>query len=166
MIPVARLLGTAQTKWIERVEKRLSTTSSTLKDIKSFKMLGIIDVLGSAISSLRTLEISTSMRYRKLIIWEVALCKSNLVSLREIMNSSLTPYSKYCPDRTRPFCDLCSIYYPVNCPKESFIHGCSGFHVSGLNLTTNNALVDILSNYAKHVTSCGMSESHPGLFAQ
>lgn len=83
MVPISRRLGVAQTKWIERVEKRLSVTSSTLKDIKSFKMLGLIDVLGKMISNLRSLEVGTSLQFRKLMIWEIAFCKFDTLSLEQ-----------------------------------------------------------------------------------
>ncbi|KAL9118536.1 MAG: hypothetical protein Q9187_004917 [Circinaria calcarea] len=76
MVPVSTRSGDAQKHWIERVQKRLAVTSSMLKDMKAVQMLGLTDVLFTIISKLRQIEVETSVRFRKLMIWQVAL--SNL----------------------------------------------------------------------------------------
>ncbi|KAF2670115.1 multidrug resistance-associated protein [Microthyrium microscopicum] len=76
MIPVSTKSRSAQTQWMQRVEKRLAITSSALKDMKAVQMLGLTDILSTVISNLRSLEVKTSLRTRKLIIWNLSL--SNL----------------------------------------------------------------------------------------
>lgn len=64
----------AQKAWIERVQARLAVTSSILKDMKTIHMLGLNSILFGVVSRLRQVEIRTSVRFRKLLIWQIALC--------------------------------------------------------------------------------------------
>lgn len=75
MIPVSTKSGQAQKQWIERVQERLAVTSSMLGKIKTVQMLGLGDTLYKLISQLREIEIQTSSRFRKLLIWQIVLCK-------------------------------------------------------------------------------------------
>lgn len=75
MIPISTKTGEAQKQWIDRVQKRLSVVSGTLNDIKGVHMLGLTDRLFFLISELRKLEVETSKRFRKLLIWQIAICK-------------------------------------------------------------------------------------------
>jgi len=65
----------AQKAWIEKVQARLSVTSSILKDTKAMHFLGLNSILFGVVSRLRKLEIRTSQRFRKLLIWQIALCQ-------------------------------------------------------------------------------------------
>jgi hypothetical protein len=76
-IPVSKKSGTAQKRWIERVQTRLSTTSSMLNDMKSVKMLGLGEKLYACVSSLRQVELQVSQKFRVLLIWQVVLCMSS-----------------------------------------------------------------------------------------
>lgn len=78
MIPVSSKTGAAQKNWIERVQARLTLTTSLLGNLKSIQMLGFSEVLSTTISVLRTIEIKTSLQFRKLLIWQIALCKKLL----------------------------------------------------------------------------------------
>lgn len=75
MVPVSTRSGEAQKQWNKRVEKRLAVTSSMLGDMKAVKMLGLTDILFTLISKFRKIELKTSERFRKLIIWQVVFCK-------------------------------------------------------------------------------------------
>lgn len=68
-------MGAAQKQWNERVQKRLAITASMLGDMKAVKMLGLTKILYSTIYSLRKIEIQTSLRFRKLLMWQVLICK-------------------------------------------------------------------------------------------
>lgn len=46
-----------------------------LRDIKSIKMLGLSQVMFQTISNLRKIELETSERFRKLLIWEIVICR-------------------------------------------------------------------------------------------
>ncbi|KAJ5698780.1 hypothetical protein N7462_000785 [Penicillium macrosclerotiorum] len=72
-IPVSSKSNLAQKLWIERVQARLSTTSSMLHDMKSVKMLGLGDKLYACLSQLRKIELQVSEKFRILLIWQVAL---------------------------------------------------------------------------------------------
>jgi hypothetical protein len=75
MVPVSTKSGRAQKQWIERVQDRLAVTSSMLGKMKTVQMLGLNDVLFKLISRLRQVEVETSAQFRKLLIWQIALCK-------------------------------------------------------------------------------------------
>ncbi|KAJ5405756.1 ABC transporter integral membrane type 1 [Penicillium sp. CMV-2018d] len=76
MVPVSSRSGQAQKQWIERVQKRLAVTANTLGNMKAVQMLGLGDVILLLVSHLREIEVKTSVAFRKLLIWQVAL--SNL----------------------------------------------------------------------------------------
>ncbi|OKL62437.1 hypothetical protein UA08_02671 [Talaromyces atroroseus] len=59
--------------WVERVEKRISITSTILGDLKAIKMLGLEQVLTSLITGLRQIELNTSARFQKLIFAQVVI---------------------------------------------------------------------------------------------
>jgi ABC-type multidrug transport system fused ATPase/permease subunit len=65
----------AQVAWIEKVQKRLRITSTVLDDMKAVKMLGLSGVMSDLIQKSRQIEIQTSKLFRKLLIWNVLLCK-------------------------------------------------------------------------------------------
>ncbi|KAJ5997608.1 hypothetical protein N7522_009268 [Penicillium canescens] len=73
MIPVSSRSGQAQKQWVERVQKRLAVTANTFGNMKAVQMLGLNDVIFPLVSHLREVEIQTSLRFRKLLIWQVAL---------------------------------------------------------------------------------------------
>ena len=75
MMKVSALSNKAQKLWVERVEKRLHITSKTLGDMKAVKMLGLSDTLSSIVKSLRETEIQVSKKLRKLLVWQILLCK-------------------------------------------------------------------------------------------
>ncbi|PCG93312.1 ABC transporter, integral membrane type 1 [Penicillium occitanis (nom. inval.)] len=72
-IPVSRKSVNAQRKWIERIQKRLAATSHILGDVKAAKMLGLVNVVFAVVSKLREIEIKTSERFRKLLLWQISL---------------------------------------------------------------------------------------------
>ena len=65
----------AQQRWIEKVQERLRLTSTMLGDMKSVKMLGLAQVMSTAVQGLRVAEIETSKVYRKLLVAMLLLCK-------------------------------------------------------------------------------------------
>lgn len=65
----------AQVAWIEKVQERLRIISTMLDDMKAVKMLGLSAVMSDMIQKLRQVEIQTSKIYRKLLVWNVLLCK-------------------------------------------------------------------------------------------
>lgn len=77
MVSVSTRSGQAQKQWIERVQERLAVTSSMLGNMKAVQMLGLRDILFKIVSRLREVEVETSVRFRKLLIWQVALCKED-----------------------------------------------------------------------------------------
>jgi hypothetical protein len=67
-----------QKSWIEKVEERLSVTSSILGDMRAIKMLGLSDKLFNIIDRLRQAEISESVKFRRMLISQIFFCKSYL----------------------------------------------------------------------------------------
>lgn len=72
---MSKAAKTAQVAWIEKVQERLRVTSTMLDDMKAVKMLGLSTVMSDMIQKLRNVEIQTSKVYRKLLVWNVLLCK-------------------------------------------------------------------------------------------
>lgn len=66
---------TSQKRWIERVEKRLSITSSMLCDMKAVKMLGLTDKMFEIVHHLQWMEVETSRQFRKIFIAQVLFCE-------------------------------------------------------------------------------------------
>jgi hypothetical protein len=75
MVPVSSRSGKAQKQWIERVQTRLAVTANTLGNMKAVQILGLRDVILPLVSHLREVEVKTSVTFRKLLIWQVALCE-------------------------------------------------------------------------------------------
>ncbi|KAB8206354.1 P-loop containing nucleoside triphosphate hydrolase protein [Aspergillus parasiticus] len=70
---ISTRMATAQRAWVEKVQVRLTVTSTMLGNIKAVKMLGLTDVLYQMLSSLRQIELNTSQRFRKLLLCTVSL---------------------------------------------------------------------------------------------
>ncbi|PWY66113.1 putative multidrug resistance-associated protein [Aspergillus heteromorphus CBS 117.55] len=71
--PISTRYGRAQAAWVKQVQKRLSITSTMLKDMKAVKMLGLETVLSEVITTYRKSELGISKRYRKLLVVIIAL---------------------------------------------------------------------------------------------
>ncbi|KAI3011010.1 hypothetical protein CBS147346_1211 [Aspergillus niger] len=71
--PISNRSGQSQKQWVECVQARVTGTSSMLRDIKSIKMLGLSRVMFQKVSNLRKIELKTSERFRKLLIWEIII---------------------------------------------------------------------------------------------
>ncbi|KAL2812693.1 P-loop containing nucleoside triphosphate hydrolase protein [Aspergillus granulosus] len=61
-----------QAKWLEAIERRISSTTAMLASIKGVKLLGLKPSLMSSIQSLRLEELSISKGFRKLLVWNMA----------------------------------------------------------------------------------------------
>ncbi|KIA75537.1 ABC multidrug transporter [Aspergillus ustus] len=61
-----------QAKWLEAIERRISSTAAMLASIKGVKLLGLKPSLMSSIQSLRLEELSISKGFRKLLVWNMA----------------------------------------------------------------------------------------------
>lgn len=55
--------------WNAKVQKRVSTVSSVLNQIKGIKMMGVSDRVSQLIQSLRVSELNSSKSFRILIVW-------------------------------------------------------------------------------------------------
>ncbi|KAL8792917.1 MAG: hypothetical protein Q9195_004494 [Heterodermia aff. obscurata] len=74
MLRVSALSNQSQKLWVERVEERLHLTSKTLGDMKVVKMLGLSETLSRIIERSRQAEIKTSIKLRRLLVWQIFLC--------------------------------------------------------------------------------------------
>lgn len=74
MVPISSRSGVSQKQWIERVQKRVAITSTMVGDIKAMQMLGLSKALSKIVTKLRQIEVETSLRFRKLLIWQVVIC--------------------------------------------------------------------------------------------
>ncbi|KAL3441173.1 P-loop containing nucleoside triphosphate hydrolase protein [Aspergillus insuetus] len=61
-----------QAKWLEAIERRISSTAAMLASIKGVKLLGLKPSLMSSIQNLRLEELSISKGFRKLLVWNMA----------------------------------------------------------------------------------------------
>ncbi|EHK21095.1 uncharacterized protein TRIVIDRAFT_192417 [Trichoderma virens Gv29-8] len=67
--PIDKRLGA----WMGQIEKRVSATATTVAKMKSYKISGLAEVMGSIIQNLRETEIRIGLRFRWLIICTIAL---------------------------------------------------------------------------------------------
>jgi ATP-binding cassette, subfamily C (CFTR/MRP), member 1 len=58
-----------QKLWMGAIERRISIISATLKSMRSIKMLGLSDCLGSILQNRRKRELDLSRKFRWLIVW-------------------------------------------------------------------------------------------------
>lgn len=71
-----------QAKWLEAIEKRISSTGAMLASIKGVKLLGLKPTLMASIQNLRLEELDISRGFRKLLVWNMAFGNhSNLHTL-------------------------------------------------------------------------------------
>ncbi|KUM60794.1 hypothetical protein ACN42_g6342 [Penicillium freii] len=61
-----------QAKWLEAIEKRISSTSGMLGSIKGVKMLGLQDSLMKFVHGLRISELDISKKFRTLLVYNMA----------------------------------------------------------------------------------------------
>ncbi|EKV12763.1 ABC multidrug transporter, putative [Penicillium digitatum PHI26] len=61
-----------QAKWLEAIEKRISSTSGMLGSIKGVKMLGLQDHFMKLVHGLRTSELDISKSFRTLLVYNMA----------------------------------------------------------------------------------------------
>ncbi|KAF4511732.1 hypothetical protein G6O67_003504 [Ophiocordyceps sinensis] len=66
---VARGIGPARALWNSKVQKRVSTTSSTLSHAKGIKMMGLGHGISRLIQSLRVTELDSSKTFRWYFVW-------------------------------------------------------------------------------------------------
>jgi ATP-binding cassette, subfamily C (CFTR/MRP), member 1 len=64
-----------QAKWLEAIEKRISSTTSMLGIMKGVKMSGLKDILFDTLHKLRVDELNTSKMFRRLLVWNMAFGK-------------------------------------------------------------------------------------------
>ncbi|PKY02184.1 putative multidrug resistance-associated protein [Aspergillus campestris IBT 28561] len=62
-----------QQRWVERIQHRVETTTVILENMKAVKMLGLPQVARNLIHRLRVVELDTSRRLRRVIIWQLFL---------------------------------------------------------------------------------------------
>ncbi|KAJ5946543.1 hypothetical protein N7454_003382 [Penicillium verhagenii] len=60
-----------QAKWLEAIEKRISSTSGMLGSIKGVKMLGLQNSFMKFVHGLRVDELSISKKFRTLLVWNM-----------------------------------------------------------------------------------------------
>ena len=81
-------MGPARVAWNAKVQKRVSTTSSVLGQIKAVKMMGLSTCVNELVQSLRVEEIESSKAFRMFFVWITFI--GNPCTLRSDMGSLLT----------------------------------------------------------------------------
>lgn len=61
-----------QAKWLEAIERRISSTSGMLGSIKGVKMLGLQNSFMKFVHGLRLDELNISKKFRTLLVWNMA----------------------------------------------------------------------------------------------
>ncbi len=72
---VSAFVAANQKAWIEATQRRVAVTAATLGIMKGLKLSGLGDLAFSTINNLRILELQVSKKFRRLLIWTMALCK-------------------------------------------------------------------------------------------
>ncbi|KAL5456081.1 hypothetical protein PMIN07_006814 [Paraphaeosphaeria minitans] len=66
-----------QALWLEGIERRIAATTAMLSSIRGVKMTGLTDVLRADLHRLRVEELTISRKFRKLLIWTMAISFSS-----------------------------------------------------------------------------------------
>ena len=64
-----------QALWLGAIEKRIAVTSQMLGSMKGVKMCGLTDILKTRVQDMRMNELNISVKFRELLIWNMALGK-------------------------------------------------------------------------------------------
>jgi hypothetical protein len=62
-------MGPKQGTWVQAVQRRIATTSTILRSIKSVKMTGLVDSMRNMLQSERVRELRLAKSFRWLIVW-------------------------------------------------------------------------------------------------
>ncbi|KUI69238.1 Multidrug resistance-associated protein 1 [Cytospora mali] len=81
-VVLARFITSRQRAWLEAVQRRINFTSGILGSMRNVKMLGLTSELSANIHQLRSSELTTSKRYRR-----VQSLNISLVNLPETFNA-------------------------------------------------------------------------------
>lgn len=65
-----------QAKWLEAIERRISSTAGMLGSIKGVKMLGLQNSFMKFVHGLRIDELNISRKFRTLLVYNMAFGKS------------------------------------------------------------------------------------------
>lgn len=65
-----------QAKWLEAIERRISSTSGMLGSIKGVKMLGLQNSFMKFVHNLRIDELNISRKFRTLLVYNMAFGES------------------------------------------------------------------------------------------
>lgn len=76
-ILLASKITASQGVWLELIQRRINFTSAVLGSMRNVKMLGLETQMATNIEDIRTREIESSKRFRKLLCLNVALGKSD-----------------------------------------------------------------------------------------
>ncbi|KAF2439489.1 hypothetical protein P171DRAFT_490190 [Karstenula rhodostoma CBS 690.94] len=66
-----------QALWLEGIERRIAATTAMLSSMRGVKMTGLTDVLRADLQRLRIEELTISRKFRKLLIWTMAISFSS-----------------------------------------------------------------------------------------
>ncbi|KAF2842938.1 hypothetical protein M501DRAFT_1005649 [Patellaria atrata CBS 101060] len=70
---VTSLVMARQQLWLEAIERRIAATTAMLGAMKGVKMCGLTEILQKNIHDLRVEELQISKKFRKLLIWNMAI---------------------------------------------------------------------------------------------
>ena len=101
-----------QALWLEGIERRIAATNAMLNSMKGVKMGGLTEVLRDDLQRLRIDELNISKKFRKLLIWTMGLCKSQIL-LRLIR--ILMTYSIHLTNRFT-HTGVCCLFH--HCPEK------------------------------------------------
>jgi ATP-binding cassette, subfamily C (CFTR/MRP), member 1 len=82
-------MGPARMAWNAKVQKRVSTISSALNQIKGIKMMGLADRISHLIQSLRVAELESSKSFRLFFVWMNMI--GTLISQKELQPKKVPP---------------------------------------------------------------------------
>lgn len=122
-------MGPARGQWNRGVQKRVSTTSSMLAQIKGLKMIGLTDYISKVVQGLRVAELELSKKFRIFIVRILLICtcinvsstqfsSCNRINSQFLRSNDTGGYRAGCclldPSRARRVHGLGGIYIFVN----------------------------------------------------
>ncbi|KAL3417152.1 ABC multidrug transporter [Phlyctema vagabunda] len=68
-IKIASFIGGTQVDWVRAIQRRVGITSTTLRSMRSIKMMGLVDRMSEMLQGQRIRELQLGKRFRWLIVW-------------------------------------------------------------------------------------------------
>ena len=152
-------IGESQMVWLKALQDRLSYTSLILGNIRSVKLLGLETRTIVELCRLREMELTIYLKFRKLLVWSVGLCKCDTL---QPGNTSSQPAHSRSHHDPRTCGHLSRVQHPSSGEQQYNPSHEPSIHVSGRAGSARCAVGVLHTGCAKSLGSSRLLQTHPG----